>query len=103
MMMPQLQSVKDQAGDVKEKNADQNRDKRKRRGNTNQDYVSAKGKLVNSRPFLGDYSCGCPKKCNEVLSVEERQTDSNSIYFGALGVTKLASFKIIPLWIKLSS
>lgn len=64
----------------KRKNVDQNRDIRKRRANTNQNYVSAKGKLVNSRPFLGDYSCGCAKKCTEVLSVEERKAEFDKFW-----------------------
>lgn len=60
----------------KRKHPDQNRTIRKQKANTNQDYVSAKGKEVCPKQFTGDdFNCNCPKKCTEKVSVEIRKNE----------------------------
>lgn len=53
----------------KRKFEEQTREIKKRKVNTNQDYISTKGEQKFGKKFR-DYLCKC--KCNEVISVEER-------------------------------
>lgn len=65
----------------KRKIADQNRDIRKKRANTNQDYVSVKGKLVKSKTFIGyNFDCHCPKQCTQKISAEDRENEFNKFW-----------------------
>ncbi|CAH2083740.1 unnamed protein product [Euphydryas editha] len=65
----------------KRKIADQNKYIRKKRANTNQDYVSVKGKLVKSKTFTGyNFDCHCSKKCTQKISAEERESEFNNFW-----------------------
>lgn len=56
----------------KRKIPDQSRADRQKRCRTNQDYINAKGTLVESKEFR-DYQCSC--KCNEKVSTEDRKKE----------------------------
>ncbi|XP_028166463.1 uncharacterized protein LOC114357160 [Ostrinia furnacalis] len=57
----------------KRKIADQSRKERKRRANVNVKYINAKGKEVLPKTFDQTFSCGCKKKCTEIISVDDRK------------------------------
>ncbi|KAL4713786.1 hypothetical protein ACJJTC_012303 [Scirpophaga incertulas] len=58
----------------KRKYIDQNSSIRKKKANCNQDYFSARGKHVSAKEF-NDSNCGCPLKCTEKISIEQRTNE----------------------------
>jgi hypothetical protein len=61
--------------------ADQTREIRKIRANTNQPYINSKGNEVKAKEFDESFHCGCPKKCTEQISVKTRKQIFN-IFWG---------------------
>lgn len=58
------------------------REERKKRKYTNLSYVNSRKQNIDPKPFL-DYSCNCPKECQETISNENRLTEFRKFY--ALG------------------
>lgn len=60
----------------KRKYACQNREIKKQKVNSNQDYVSASGKIIKKREFTGDiFDCRCPKKCTQKVDANIRREE----------------------------
>lgn len=59
---------------------DQTREIRKIRANTNQPYINSKGNEVKPKVFDESFSCGCPKKCTQQLSLKVRKQIFNMFW-----------------------
>ncbi|XP_041984293.1 uncharacterized protein LOC121736879 isoform X1 [Aricia agestis] len=65
----------------KRKFEDQNREIKKKRCNTNEDYINVKGKKVKSKTFTGNsFDCHCSKKCTEKLSANQRKAEFDKFW-----------------------
>lgn len=58
----------------KRKYESQNREIRKLKSNTNQDYINSKGKEVKKKTF-NDFACNCPLKCTEKVEANIRKRE----------------------------
>lgn len=56
----------------KRKFAEQDRNIRKRKRNSNEEYFSAQGNFINRKPFI-DFHCKCKNKCYQTVSSEVRK------------------------------
>ncbi|XP_077296972.1 uncharacterized protein LOC143918786 [Arctopsyche grandis] len=46
-------------------------------------HVNSRNKLIESKDFI-DYDCGCPLKCNDLISVQKRRSEFQKFYdFGS--------------------
>uniref|UniRef100_A0A6P7FQ29 Uncharacterized protein LOC114331484 n=1 Tax=Diabrotica virgifera virgifera TaxID=50390 RepID=A0A6P7FQ29_DIAVI len=65
----------------KRKVVDQSREIKKKRVNTNKNYVNESGKNVAARVFSGSlFNCACPRKCTKKLSVEKRRAEFDKFW-----------------------
>ena len=64
----------------KRKSLNQSRKDRKKFSNSNQEYVSARNKIVAPKIFKEDYLCPCSKKCHNVVNTEIRKRFFNQFW-----------------------
>ncbi|CAH0564100.1 unnamed protein product [Brassicogethes aeneus] len=75
----------------KRKFPEQNRELKKKKLNTGQQYINNKGKLVEKKEFKGEnFDCKCPKKCCEKISVDIRRAEFNKFWTSGSFETRCA-------------